>query len=96
MGSTAQPRNGGGYAHPLGRVLRIETGNPGIGEHFEWLVGVLARIDGVAGITTTYDDARVARDLDSRIASARRNLRIAEELRAVIVRPSTGEEPTTT
>ena len=79
----------------MGRVLADRDGNPQIAEHFEWLVGVRP-IDVEAGITTSYDDGRVAHDLGSRIASARRNVRIAEELRAVVVRPPTGEAPTST
>ena len=56
------------------------------GEHFEGLAGVMADMEGKAGLSS-YDEERLASTLDWRIPGARSEIRIAEELRAVIVRP---------
>ncbi len=73
---------------PYLRRIRVETGVMGGGDHFEWLAGVMADMERKAGATSQYaDEERLASTLDRRIWQARSEIRIAEELRAVIVRP---------
>ena len=72
---------------PFQRRYRIETGDQKGGEHFEWLAGVIAEMDRKAGVSNPFDEALLASTLDTRIQSARDGIRVAEELRAVIVRP---------
>lgn len=67
--------------------VRIETGQPGALEHFEWLAGQIDVMDRKAGASVVYDDSYIASTLDKRIENDRDRLRTAEELRAVIVRP---------
>ena len=69
------------------RRARQEAGDPAVGEHFEWLVGVMAHMDRKTGVRAVYDDAHVAGTLDRRIQNAQERMQAAEELRAVIVRP---------
>ena len=61
-----------------------------VGQTSRWEVFVLVNTDGLVlfGPGSEW--------FWSWIASARRNVRIAEELRAVVVRPPTGEAPTKT
>ncbi len=73
---------------PYTRRVRAESDVTGASEHFEWLAGVMADMERKAGVTTHYaDEERLASTLDWRIRTARSEIRIAEELRAVIVRP---------
>lgn len=67
--------------------VRVETGQPGALEHFEWLAGLMSEMDRKAGATTVYDEPYIASTLDKRIQNDKDRLRIAEEVRAVIVRP---------
>ena len=69
------------------RRAREEAGDPAVGEHFEWLVGVMAHMDRKTGVQSVYDDAHIAGTLDRRIQNAQERMQAAEELRAVIVRP---------
>jgi hypothetical protein len=69
------------------RGARNQTGDPSVGEHFEWLAKALAEMDKKAGVTVPLEAANPALTLERRIQSARHELRVAEELRAVIVRP---------
>jgi len=71
---------------PHTRRLR-ETYAEAVGNHFEWLAGVMAEMDRKAGVTSRYDEASLASTLEARITRTRSEIRIAEELRAVIVRP---------
>ncbi|MDO8483354.1 MAG: hypothetical protein Q7S35_00225, partial [Candidatus Limnocylindrales bacterium] len=72
---------------PNTRRARMEAKDPTVGEHFEWLAGVMAELDRKAGVGVPYDDAHLASTLDRRIQNAQDQMRVAEELRAVIVRP---------
>jgi hypothetical protein len=74
---------------PLARRGRVEAGDPAIYEHFEWLADVMAEMDRKAGLSVPYDEAYLASTLDRKIEMARDRIRLAEELRAVIVRPMT-------
>jgi hypothetical protein len=66
---------------------RIERNDPRIGEHHEWLAGVMAEMDQKAGVSIAFDEAYFTSTLDRRIEDAQDVIRVAEELRAVIVRP---------
>ena len=72
---------------PYTRRLRIETGDRQRKEHLEWLAGVMADLDRKAGVDISYDDAFIARRLDSVIENFQDRIRVAEELRATILRP---------
>jgi hypothetical protein len=72
---------------PVTRRLRIEASDPRLSIHHEWLAGVMADMDAKAGLVLPYDEAMIARTLDERLQRARDVIRVAEELRAVIVRP---------
>jgi hypothetical protein len=72
---------------------RIDTGDVRADEGFEWLAGAMAEMDTKAGAGVQFDQAYLTRTLDRRIESAREQMRIAEELRAVIVRPISAEAP---
>jgi hypothetical protein len=79
---------------PYTRRVRIELGSPRVGEQFEWLAGVMAEIDGNAGVSPLYDDAYLAGTLHKRIHDEQDRVRLAEDLRAVILRPmSSGVTP---
>ena len=73
---------------PFVRHWRVAFGTPQGGEHFEWLAGVMAEIDSKTGTKLRVDDAYLRSTLDRRIQNDRDRIRIAEELRAVIVRPA--------
>ena len=73
---------------PYTRRLRVEDSDPGLSEHFEWLAGLMAGMERKAGITSHYaDEAVLASSLGWRIERTRGEIRVAEELRTVIVRP---------
>jgi hypothetical protein len=72
---------------PVTRRLRIEAADPRLSVYHEWLAGVMAEMDAKAGLVLTYDEAFIASTLDERLQRARDVIRVAEELRAVIVRP---------
>lgn len=78
---------------------RADEGNT-LFEHFEWLAGVMADMDRRAKMTVIYDEARLTRDLERRIASFQSQLRVEQSLRAVIVASPemvpTSEAPTAT
>ena len=69
------------------RRARQEAEDPAVGEHFEWLVGVMADMDRKTGVRASYDEAHLPTSLDRRIQNTQDRMRAAEELRAVIVRP---------
>ena len=74
---------------PYTRRLRVEDGDPGLSEHFEWLAGVMAEMESKAGVTSQYaDEAVLMSSLDWRIQRTRGEIRVAEELRTVFVRPT--------
>ncbi|MEO6207482.1 MAG: hypothetical protein ABIP77_05970 [Candidatus Limnocylindrales bacterium] len=64
---------------------RIE--DPRVYEEFEWLAGLMAEMDRKAGNTKVFDEAYLARQLPRFIENNLELIRVAEELRAVIVRP---------
>lgn len=67
--------------------VRIATGQPTALEHFEWLAGLMAEMDSKAGASTVYDASYIASTLNKRIQNLQERLRVAEAVRAVIVRP---------
>jgi uncharacterized protein DUF4760 len=69
------------------RHVRRESEDPLIAEHFEWLAGEMATLDRKAAVAVPYDDAHLLNTLDQRIQNAHDRIVIAEELRAVIMRP---------
>jgi len=71
---------------PVIHRLRIQSADPRLSGYHEWLAGVMAEMDAKAGLVVTYDEAFIANQLDERIERARDQVRISEELRAVIVR----------
>lgn len=73
---------------PYTRRLRVEDADPGLSEHFEWLAGVMAEMERAAGVTSQYaDEAVLTSSLSWRIQRTQGEIRVAEELRTVIVRP---------
>ena len=78
---------------PVTRRLRIEAADPRLSASHEWLAGVMAEMDAKAGLALEYDEAFVMSQLAERIDRARDQVRISEELRAVIVRPASPVEP---
>jgi len=68
-------------------TVRTETGQRGALEHFEWLAGEMASMDRKVGASVVYDASYITTTLNKRIENDEDRLRIAEELRAVIVRP---------
>jgi hypothetical protein len=56
--------------------------------HFEWLAGLMAAMDRGAGRTMALDEASLAKTLEAMIRISRHQIRTGEELRSVIVRPS--------
>ena len=72
---------------PLSRRHRIDYRTPKLYEHFEWLAGLMAEMDRKAGVDHPFDLAYLAGTLDLQIQINRDQIRVAEELRAVIVRP---------
>jgi hypothetical protein len=80
------------------RRFRMETGELNSSEHHEWLEGVFAGMDRQAGVTTSYDFDDIAAQLNERVESGRGRLRVAEELRTMIIRraspaPSSASPP---
>lgn len=69
---------------PTTNGVRLLTGNPRIGEHFEWLAAALDEIDRKRDVPATD----VARLLPHTLEENLEAIRTAEELRAVTIRPS--------
>jgi hypothetical protein len=78
---------------PYARRARIEDDDPSVYEHFEWLAGVMTEMARKAGVGPSYDEAFLASTLDRQIQTYRQQIRVAEELRAVIVRPMSPPVP---
>jgi hypothetical protein len=72
---------------PTVKSMREHNRDQGIYEHFEWLAGRIAEIEGTPGIHATRDEAERAAGLSRGIAFCLQGISTAEELRAVIVRP---------
>jgi hypothetical protein len=81
---------------PVVRRLRVEAADPRLSHDHEWLAGVMAEMDTKAGVGQAYDEGFIARTLDERIQRAQDQIRVAEELRAVILRPMPSAEPPAT
>lgn len=71
---------------PNVRRARTEAEDPAVAEDFEWLAGVMAKMDRKTGVLALYDEARLFKTLERRIQVAQERIRGAEELRAVIIR----------
>jgi hypothetical protein len=71
---------------PWARAVRADLGSPTALEHFEWLAGQLAEDERKAGRAVVYDGPHIVRTLDKRIENDRDRIRVAEEVRSVIVR----------
>lgn len=76
-----------GWLEPATRVARERDADPAIHENFEWLAGLMAGMDRKAGKTATFDEANRASLVPLYIERNREVVRIAEESRAVLVRP---------
>jgi len=72
------------------RRAREVAQDPAVGEHFEWLAGVMAQLDKEGNVGAPYDPAHLMSTLDRRIQNAEGSIRVAEELRAVRPAASTG------
>ena len=76
-----------GWLAPAVRAERQRREAPWIGEGFEWLANLMAGMDLKAGRKTSFDDAYLSRMLPSMLEYNLEVVRLAEELRAVVVRP---------
>ena len=72
---------------PFIERVRAETGNARAAEHFEWLAGTMAEFDRRDADTTRYDMEAIKPGLNDLIRNQADRLRVAEELRAIVVRP---------
>jgi hypothetical protein len=82
-----------GRLQTFARMARERFEDHEVFTHFERLAERYAREDRRAGVTAGYDDAYLARILPSSIQNVESALRLAEELRATIVRPPSAPEP---
>jgi hypothetical protein len=69
-------------------VVREKFGDQAIGRDFEWLAEQMAELDRKAGTTRSYDAMHLAGQIPGTIEDLREGIRLAEELRAVLVRPA--------
>jgi hypothetical protein len=76
-----------GWLAPTIGVARERDADPAQYENFEWLAGLMAEMDQKAGKTATFDEANRASLIPLYIERNREVVRIAEESRAVLVRP---------
>jgi hypothetical protein len=76
------------------RRARVEAEDPTVGEHFEWLAGVMAELDKEGNVGVPYDDAHLYNTLDRRIQNANDLIRVAEELRSISPRTETKRKRT--
>jgi hypothetical protein len=75
------------WLSPSLAVVRQKYGEPEIGRNFEWLAEHMAELDRKAGATRDYDAAHLAGRIPGLIEDLHEGIRLAEELRTVIVRP---------
>ena len=80
---------------PWVRRYREASGDPTGAGHFEWLAGVMADMSTKAGVAMSFDEAFVASTLERRIKRGQEEVRLAEELRATIVREPSPQPSTT-
>ena len=76
-----------GMARATTHVARERDADPALYENFEWLAGLMAEMDRKVGKTATFDEANRAILIPLYIERNREVVRIAEESRAVLVRP---------
>ena len=77
---------------PSTEELRTQQQDVGVFEHFAWLATTIAEMDRRAGFSPDYDDEAFVRGLvRTSIDRSRGAIRLAEELRAVVVRPMSVE-----
>jgi hypothetical protein len=76
-----------GWLAPTARADRARDADPALFENFEWLAGLMAEMDHKIGKTATFDEANRASLLPLYFERNREVVRIAEESRAVLVRP---------
>jgi hypothetical protein len=69
---------------PYINVVREQEGDAMIGEHFEWLAGVMANLDSKVASPPVYDHAFVFSTLDARLSTAADTLRLVRSLRAPV------------
>jgi hypothetical protein len=75
------------------RAAREQANDQGVWIDFEWLAGIFAEFDRVAGEPAAYDAAYIARRLPDLIETNRTAVARFEELRAVIIRPGPIDMP---
>ena len=68
------------------RRFRLETGELNSSEHHEWLASVFAVMDTQVGVTASYDLKDIMGTISERVESGQDRLRLAEELRTMIIR----------
>jgi len=73
---------------PFVKQKRGDTGDPLLGEHFEWLAAKMRSLDRRAG-SPIIDQAFVATRLEQTIARLEELLRVEEALRAIVTTPPT-------
>ena len=76
-----------GWLAPATHAVRERDADPALYENFEWLAGLMAEMDRKAGKTATFDQANRESLIPLYIERNREVIRIAEESRAVLVRP---------
>ena len=76
-----------GWLEPTARATRTRDADPALFENFEWLAGLMAEMDRKIGKTATFDEANRTSLIPLYIERNREVVRIAEESRAVLVRP---------
>lgn len=84
-----------GFLASSAEAAREQANDRGIWVDFEWLAGLFARFDRKAGEPATYDAEYLAHRLPDLLETNRRAIRMFEELRAVVVRPSSIVQPAT-
>jgi hypothetical protein len=82
-----------GWLAPVIKAERVRRDAPWIGQDFEWLSQQMSEMDRKAGRTTSFDDAYLTRMLPSMLEYNLDVVRLAEELRTVIVRPMSTTTP---
>jgi hypothetical protein len=76
------------FCRPFVHAHRERFDDPSAHEHFEWLARVMTERDAKKGAATDFDAEWVVRSLPAGIAGNLESIRVHEQLRAVIVRPT--------
>ena len=82
-----------GLLAPSAEAAREQANDPGIWVDFEWLAGLFASFDRKAGGAATFDSDFLARRVPVLLEANRRAVTTFEELRSVVIRPSSTPEP---